>query len=345
LEVYVSKATARATRVDELRYNELFERAMVRIREIGMEPYLDLGSETRSGTRLNREYMNAISFEMRLLGSVPANTAAQLFGQDLKAPIIASALCESRILKRLGPWSAPYLEQIAAGLADTGSMMSTGDVDFDQLRRIVEQGAPVLHIVKPYSDKKRILAHLEAAESLGCVAVGMDVDAMYLEKAWDEVPGPPYLGHQANDDLASYIEATKLPFVIKGVLSVKDAIAARELGAAAIVVSNHGGEAIDYTAPVLELLPVIREAVPEMTILADSGFRRGADVFKALALGADAVGLGSQLVVGCAAAGREGVRRMLTILQEELERVMNITGSANISGIDRSLLHLPRRSA
>lgn len=328
--------------VDELRYNELYERALVRIRGIGMEPYLDLGSETRSGTRLNHEYMAAITFEMRLLGSRPATTATTLFGRKLKAPIIASALCESRILKRLGPWDSPYLEQIAGGLADAGSMMSTGDVDFDELRRIVDQGAPVLHIVKPYADKKKIRAHLEAAESMGCTAVGMDVDAMYLEKAWDEVPGPAYLGHQTNDDLSGYIRATKLPFVIKGILSVKDALAAKGLGAAGIVVSNHGGETIDYTAPVLELLPPIREAVPEMTILVDSGFRRGADVFKALALGADAVGLGSQLVVGCAAAGRDGVRRMVSILQEELERVMSLTGSATVADIDRSILHLPR---
>src|ERR1041384_1001434 len=169
--------------VDELRYNELVERALARIRPIGMEPYLDLGSETRSGTRLNREYMAAISFEMNLLGSRPATTEASLFGRRLKAPIIASALCESRILKRLGPWARPYLEQIAGGLADAGSMMSTGDVDFDELRRIVDQGAPVLHIVKPYADKKKIRAHLEAAESMGCAAVGMDADAMYLEKA------------------------------------------------------------------------------------------------------------------------------------------------------------------
>src|SRR5262252_5000983 len=149
--------------VDALRYNELVERALARIRPIGMEPYLDLGSETHSGTRMNRQYMDSISVEMRILNSKPASTAATLFGRSLKAPIVASALCESRILKRLGPWAPPYLEQIAAELA-----------------RIVEQGAPVLHIVKPYADESRIQAGLESARSLGCVAVGMDVDAMYL---------------------------------------------------------------------------------------------------------------------------------------------------------------------
>jgi len=327
--------------IDELRYDQLVERALVRIRGIGMEPYLDLGSETRSGTRLNREYMAAISIEMRLFGSRPASTAATLFGRELRAPIVASALCESRILKRLDPWETPYLEQIAKGLAESGSMMSTGDVTFEELARIVEQGAPVIHIVKPYSDKEKIQRHLEKAQSLGCAAVGMDIDAMYLEKAWDEVPGPPYLGHQSTEDVAKYVRTTKLPFVVKGVLSVNDATAARDIGAAALIVSNHGGETIDYTAPVLEVLQPVRKAVPDMTVLVDSGFRRGADVFKALALGAHGVGLGSQLVVACAAGGRDGVRRMMTILREELERVMCLTGSPTVSDIDPSVLHLP----
>jgi 4-hydroxymandelate oxidase len=328
--------------IDGLRYDELVERALVAIRKIGMEPYLDLGSETRSGTRLNREYMSSISIEMRILGSRPASTSANLFQRELKAPIVASALCESRILKRLGPWPTPYLEQIAGGLADAGSMMSTGDVEGDEFARIVEQGAPVIHIVKPYTDEERIYRHLEAARSLGCVAVGMDIDAMYREKAWDEIPGPDYLGYQSAEQVAEYVRATSLPFVMKGVLSVEDAIASRDMGAAAIVVSSHGGEAIDYTTPVLEVLPAIRKAVPEMTILVDSGFRRGADVFKALALGADGVGLGTQLVVACAAAGRDGVRHMMRLLQEELERVMCLTGCPTVSAIQASLLHLPR---
>jgi len=114
------------------------------------------------------------------------------------------------------------------------------------------------------------------------------------------------------------------------------------MGAAAIVVSSHGGETIDYTTPVLELLPAIRKAVPQMTVLIDSGFRRGSDVFKALALGADCVGMGTQLVVACAAAGSDGVRRMMLILQEELERVLCLTGSPTIDEIERSVLHLPR---
>ncbi len=150
------------------------------------------------------------------------------------------------------------------------------------------------------------------------------------------------LGYQTAQQIARYIKSTPLPFVMIGVLSLRDALAAKELGAAAVVVSSHGGETIDYTTPILELLPAIRNALPDITILVDSGFRRGSDVFKALALGADCAGRGTQLVVACAAAGRDGVRRVMQLLQEELERVMCLTGSATISAIQPSVLHLPR---
>ena len=212
-------------------YREIYEQGLERIRSIGMEPYIDLGAETRSQNVLNRRHMDSFVFEMRVLDSRHADTSTTLFGQKLRAPIMASAICESRILKRLGPWDQPYLEQIAAGLADSGSMMSTGMVTLEELGRIVEQGAPVLHVVKPFMDDELVLRHLERAAELGCVAVGMDVDVFFLEKAWDEVPGPDILGHKTLDDMRRFRAATKLPFVIKGVLSAHDARHARDLGA------------------------------------------------------------------------------------------------------------------
>ena len=320
-------------------YREIHERGVERIRSIGMEPYLDLGAETHSQNRLNREHMDSFVFEMRVLDSLQADTSTTLFGAKLRAPIAAAAICESRILKRLTPWDPPYLEQIAAGLADTGSMMSTGMVTLEELARIVEQGAPVLHMVKPFKDDGMVLRHLERAAELGCVAVGMDVDVFFLEKAWDEVPGPPVLGHKTLDDMRRFRAATKLPFVIKGVLSAHDARLARELGADGLIVSTHGGETIDYAMPVLQALPAVRRECPEMPILVDSGFRRGADVLKALAMGANGVGIATLLLIACAGGGRDGVRAMMEALYEELGRTMSITGCRSVATIDPSILH------
>jgi 4-hydroxymandelate oxidase len=320
-------------------YREIYEKGLERIRSIGMEPYLDLGAETRSQNRLNREHMDSFVFEMRVLDSQEADASTTLFGAKLRAPIVAAAICESRILKRLAPWDSPYLEQIAAGLADSGSMMSTGMVTLEELARIVDQGAPVLHVVKPFKDDELVLKHLERATELGCVAVGMDVDVFFLEKAWDEVPGPAILGHKTLDDMRRFRAATKLPFVIKGVLSAHDARQARDLGADGLIVSSHGGETIDFAMPVLQALPLVRRECPDLPILVDSGFRRGADVLKALALGANGVGMATQLVVACAGGGRDGVRAMMEALQEELARTMSITGCRSVDAIDASILH------
>jgi isopentenyl diphosphate isomerase/L-lactate dehydrogenase-like FMN-dependent dehydrogenase len=320
-------------------YREIYEQGLERIRSIGMEQYLDLGAETHSQNRLNRAHMDSFVFEMRVLDSVQADTSTTLFGAKLRAPILAAAICESRILKRLNPWDSPYLEQIAAGLADSGSMMSTGMVSLDELGRIVDQGAPVLHIVKPFKDDERVLGNLARAEELGCVAVGMDIDVFFLEKAWDEVPGPDDLGHKTLDDMRRFRAATKLPFVLKGVLSAHDARLALELRADALIVSTHGGETIDYAMPVLQALPIVRRECPDLPILVDSGFRRGADVLKALALGADGVGVATLLVVACAGGGRDGVRAMVEALQEELARTMSITGCRSVDSIDKSIMH------
>ena len=320
-------------------YREVYEAGLERIRAIGMEQYLDLGAETRSQNRLNRLHIDSYVMEMRMLGSVAANTSTTLFGQRLRAPILAAAICESRILKRLGPWDVPYLEQIAAGLADAGSMMSTGMVTLEELGRIVDQGAPVFHVVKPYADDELVLRHLERAAELGCAAVGMDVDVFFLEKAWDEVPGPDVLGHKSLDDMRRYRAATRLPFVVKGVLSRHDARVAREIGADGLVVSFHGGEAIDYAMPILQALQEVRSECPGLPILVDSGFRRGTDVLKALALGADGVGMATMLVVACAGGGRDGVRAMMEALYEELQRTMSITGCAAVDRVDPSILH------
>lgn len=322
-----------------MRYRELWDTGVERLRQVGMEQYLDLGAETRSQNRLNRQYMDSLTFGMRILGSTPADTSTTLFSAELSSPFTAAAMCTSRLLERLGPWDTHYLELIAGGLADTGSLMSTGDVDLDLLARIVEQGAPVLHVVKPYDDDEKVLGHLRRAEELGCVAVGMDIDCCFREKAWDEVPGPEYLTHKSLDQMREFIGATRLPFVVKGVLSTDDARTAKELGAAGVAVSFHGGEAIDYAVPVLKVLPAIREEVPDLVVLADSGFRRGTDGLKALACGADGVGFVTLLLVACAADGRNGVRMMMENVHEELQRTMSYVGTTSVADVDGSILH------
>ena len=284
-----------------------------------------------------REYRTSLTEVGRIISNakLPASVLGG-FALDPKGAEMLRGRWGGRLDRSLLIRSA---RQIAGGLADAGSMMSTGMVTLEELARIVDQGAPVLHVVKPFRDDDLVLRNLERAAQLGCVAVGMDIDVFFLEKAWDEVPGPEILGHKTIDDLKNFRAATKLPFVLKGVLSAHDARLARAIGADAVIVSSHGGETIDYAMPILQALPAVRAELPDMPILVDSGFRRGADVLKALALGAGGVGIATLLLIACAGGGRDGVRAMMEALYEELARTMSITGCGSVDAIDRSIVH------
>ncbi|PKQ01125.1 MAG: alpha-hydroxy-acid oxidizing enzyme [Alphaproteobacteria bacterium HGW-Alphaproteobacteria-13] len=140
-------------------------------------------------------------------------------------------------------------------------------------------------------------------------------------------------------DLAWLRTLTRLPIVVKGLLSPDDARTAREQGADAIIVSNHGGRVLDGLAAPLDMLPAMAEAVDgALPLLLDGGIRHGTDVLKALALGASAVLVGRPQIHALAVAGMQGVAHMLHILRAELELAMAQTGRPTLSAIDESLL-------
>lgn len=134
-----------------------------------------------------------------------------------------------------------------------------------------------------------------------------------------------------------------LPIVLKGIMHRDDAQLAVEHGAAAIVVSNHGGHALLQSPPTADALPEVAEAVDgRIELLVDGGIRSGADVLCALALGARAVLIGRPALWGLVLGGADGMARVLTLLREELEVVMALTGVRSIAEIDRTTI-VPRR--
>ena len=144
--------------------------------------------------------------------------------------------------------------------------------------------------------------------------------------------------------LEALVGATALPVLVKGVLHPADAVHALQCGAAGVIVSNHGGRALDGAPASLDALPDIRAAVgDDATVLLDSGIRSGADAFTALALGADAVLIGRLQLFALAAAGALGVAHMLRTLREELELTMALAGCASLDEITCECLHAPTR--
>lgn len=136
------------------------------------------------------------------------------------------------------------------------------------------------------------------------------------------------------DDIIWLKQQTHLPIILKGILNPADATYAKSLGIAAIVVSNHGGRTLDCLPSSIEMLPKIRQAVgADYPLLLDGGIERGTDVFKALALGANAVLIGRPQLYALAVAGAVGVGHMLRILREELEVAMALAGTPTIESI------------
>jgi isopentenyl diphosphate isomerase/L-lactate dehydrogenase-like FMN-dependent dehydrogenase len=144
------------------------------------------------------------------------------------------------------------------------------------------------------------------------------------------------------EDLRWLRQAWPGPIVVKGVLTAKDARRAVDEGAAAVVVSNHGGRQLDCVSPTLRALPEVVAAVGEKTeVLMDGGIRRGSDIVKAICLGARAVLIGRGYAYGLAAAGEAGVTRAIQILTADLERTLRLLGCASIRDLDRSYVEVP----
>ncbi len=140
-------------------------------------------------------------------------------------------------------------------------------------------------------------------------------------------------------DIQWLLEQTSLPVILKGILHPDDARIAKEMGVAGVVISNHGGRTLDCVPSALDMLPEVRKAVGrDYPILLDGGVQRGTDIFKALALGANAVMIGRPQIYALAVAGALGVASMLRILREELEVTMALTGVSSLNDIDMSYL-------
>lgn len=209
------------------------------------------------------------------------------------------------------------------------------------MKAIIDTGAKTVKITKPYADSDLIFQRIAEAEQLGAVAVGMDIDFVFGGK---KGPPPFPMAPKTLTDIKRFVEATKLPFILKGILSETDAEKAMEAGVGGIVVSHHGGAILDYTIPPLRVLPRIANVVAgRIPIFVDCGICRGLDAFKALALGANAVSVGKAAMAGLAAAGADGVRQVIEGITAELRRAMSVTGSPDPEHIDPAVIWHPEQ--
>jgi 4-hydroxymandelate oxidase len=172
---------------------------------------------------------------------------------------------------------------------------------------------------------------LPAGRTFAGLDVGPGGVAAYINAMFD-----PKLSWRDLDWLAAQ---TKLPVIVKGIVRADDAVLAREHGAQAVVVSNHGGRQLDTSPATIEVLESIAAALDgRIEVLIDGGIRRGTDVLKALALGARAVLIGRPILWGLAVAGEQGVRQVLEILRRELDVAMALAGCRSVDEVDIELI-------
>ncbi len=282
--------------------------------------------------------MDSILITERLIDSVVASTSVELFGQTFSSPVMTPAF--SHLMQFKGR-ELTGLEEYSIATKNLNLLNFVGMMENDLFAKVAATGAKTVRIVKPYADNGKVRDQMQFAEEQGAFGIGMDIDHIFGPEGLDIVIGEQ-MAVQTSDMIRSYIESTKLPFFIKGVLSVEDAVKSAELGAKAIIVSHHHGR-LPYAVPPLQILPKIKEALKgkDVRIIVDCGISSGSDVFKCLALGADAAAVGRSMIPSLENEGTEGVEKFLTDINKELRYIMSFTGNKKVSDIDSSCLVMP----
>ena len=278
--------------------------------------------------RIARMYMDSLLVESRIVGAVRPDTAFRFLGETFEMPLMTAAL------------SHLDLVSMAEGAKQAGAPVSIGMGGNEEMGKVLATGAKVMKIIKPYADEREILSRIEYAEANGALAVGMDVEhAVNVDDAEDSLVVGMQMKQPTLAELEKYIKATKLPFFVKGVLSARDAVKCRDLGAAGVILSHHNG-LLRFAVPPVMILPEIRKAVGhDLIVIADGGIESGFDAFKALARGADAVTVGKALMGPLKETGAEGVRDTLNKFAGQLRAMMIRTGTKDLKHMDPSVIH------
>ena len=270
----------------------------------------------------------------------PIDTSVELFGRTFKYPFFAGPVGAMTLHYGEKYDDLAYNNLLVDACAKGGIAAFTGDgtnakVMEGATAAIKAAGGLGIPTVKPWN-LETIREKMELVKASGSFAVAMDIDGAGLPFLKNLTPPA---GSKTVEELRQIAKMAGTPFIVKGVMTVKGALKAKEAGASAIVVSNHGGRVLDQCPATAEVLEDIVEAVGgRMKILVDGGLRSGVDVFKALAMGADGVLLGRPFVTAVYGGAAEGVQCYIDKIGGELEDTMRMCGANTISDITRDMI-------
>ena len=270
----------------------------------------------------------------------PIDTSVELFGRTFKYPFFAGPVGAMTLHYGEKYDDLAYNNLLVDACAKGGIAAFTGDgtnakVMEGATAAIKAAGGLGIPTVKPWN-LETIREKMELVKASGSFAVAMDIDGAGLPFLKNLTPPA---GSKTVDELRDVAEMAGVPFIIKGIMTRRGALKAKDAGAAAIVVSNHGGRVLDQCPATAEVLEDIVEAVGgRMKIIVDGGLRSGVDVFKALAMGADGVLLGRPFVTAVYGGAAEGVQCYIDKIGGELEDTMRMCGANTISDITRDMI-------
>lgn len=273
----------------------------------------------------------------------PADTSVELFGRTFRYPFFAGPVGAVDMHYSDKYDDPAYNNILVDACAKAGIVAFTGDGMNPEVVRsaaaaIAAAGGMGIPTIKPWN-LQTIQEKLDLVKEAGAFAIAMDVDAAGLPFLKNFTPPA---GSKTVDELREIARMAGVPFIVKGIMTGKAARKAEEAGAAAIIVSNHGGRVLDQCPATAEVLPEIVEAVGgRMKVLVDGGIRSGVDIFKALAMGADGVLTARPFVTAVYGGGAEGVQCYVEKLGAELADTMAMCGASALSGISGEMIRRP----
>ena len=334
--------------------------------------YVRSGGADEITMRENRAGFERLKLSPSVLVDVSKiDTRVNLFGGEFESPILLAPVAYHRLYHAEGEIGTAQ----GASAAGAGFVISTFTTTaIDEIARNTKR--PIWFQLYVQRDREFTKDMVQRAVASGCKAVCLTVDTPVLGNRYGQLsfglpkelecvhmrgltlsgPGVSQAtqGHKTQragiydtifdpsfnwSDLEWLRSVAGVPVILKGVLSAEDGKRAVERGADGVIVSNHGGRNLDTVPATIDALPRVVEAVAgRIPVMLDSGIRRGTDVLMALALGAKAVFIGRPYIYGLAAGGGKGVERVITILRDELERAMALTGRRSIAEIDATVL-------
>jgi glycolate oxidase len=340
--------TAASTAAQFMNLHEIVAKARQNLNQNDWD-YIVGGVETETTLRRNRMALDSIAFRPRVLRDVSkVDTSVEALGRKLRLPIV---LCPVGSLESFHAGGAEPVVKAAAEYGVAHMLSSVCDPGLEGVAKAAPDAARMFQLYVRGNDAW-VDDYVERAMANGYAAFCLTVDTAHYSRRERDLAKRHTTGGRRRATGREFqmaldwrtVDRIKrrltIPLAIKGIATAEDAKLALDHGVEIIYVSNHGGRQLDHGRGSMDVLPEVAEAVAgRAMIIIDGGFYRGSDIVKALALGANLVGLGRMQCYGLAAAGQAGIVRMLEIMEDEVMRSLGLLGATGFGKLDRSYLH------